>query len=154
MHERVNSDDQLAAELRAHGLRVTPQRLVIHRVMRERAGHATADEVLQLVEPHLPNVSLPTVYATLGLLERLGAVRRVSAPGDRAVYDTRTDAHHHIYCRRCGRVADLDAPLAAGPAVRAAEATGFATDWVELTLTGVCADCAAQGAPAEEPQPV
>lgn len=146
MEHGMRTDEQLADALRAHGLRVTPQRMVIHRVMRDRAGHATADEVLRLVEPQLPNVSLPTVYATLSLLERLGAVRRVSAPGDRAVYDTRTDAHHHIYCRVCGAVADLEAPVEVEPVLAAADAAGFTPDWVELTLTGVCRGCAGRAA--------
>ncbi|MCU0308359.1 MAG: transcriptional repressor [Thermoleophilia bacterium] len=139
----ARTDEDLAGALRARGLRVTPQRLVIHRVLRDRAGHATAEQVLREVAPALPNVSLPTVYATLALLERLGAVRRVSAPGDRAVYDTRTDPHHHIYCRECGAVADLEAPLDPGTALRAAERVGFRPDWAELTLTGTCARCAA-----------
>lgn len=144
MGATLHDDDELAAALRAEGLRVTPQRLVIHRVLRERAGHATAEQVQRAVEPKLPGLSLPTVYATLALLERMGAVRRVSAPGDRAVYDTRTDPHHHIYCRVCGAVADLDAPLDPGPAVAAAEGEGFRPDWAELTLTGVCRECAAR----------
>ena len=141
MAGRLSSDD-LADALRLNGLRVTPQRLVIHRVLGEIGGHATADQVLERVEALLPNVSLPTVYATLALFERLGAVHRVSAPGDRAVYDTRTDPHHHVYCRVCGGVVDLDAPVDLSPAVDAANASGFGAEWVEVTLTGVCRSCA------------
>jgi Fe2+ or Zn2+ uptake regulation protein len=136
-------DSQLANLLRARGQRVTPQRLVIHRVVRERAQHVTADEVLEAVGSQLPGVSLPTIYATLELLEQVGVVRRVASAGGAAVYDSRVDEHHHLVCRRCGAVWDLDAEIAVGPALEGAAETGFVTDHASLTLTGLCAACAA-----------
>jgi Fe2+ or Zn2+ uptake regulation protein len=138
-------DNQIADLLRARGQRVTPQRLVIHRVLRERAQHVTADEVLEAVDSLLPGVSLPTIYATLELFEEVGVVRRVASAGGAAVYDTRVDAHHHLVCRRCGAVWDLDADVAMAPALEGASAAGFATEHAALTLTGLCAGCARRG---------
>jgi Fe2+ or Zn2+ uptake regulation protein len=136
-------DTQLADLLRARGQRVTPQRLVIHRVLRERDQHVTADEVLAAVDDVLPGVSLPTIYATLELFEEVGVVRRVASGGGAAVYDTRVGEHHHLVCRRCGGVWDVDAEVGIAPALAGAAAVGFATTHASLTLSGVCADCAA-----------
>src|ERR687891_2547482 len=72
-------DEQLARSLRERGQRVTSQRLLIHRALRELDRHVSAEEVLAAVSPSLPNVSLPTVYATLDLFGELGIVRRGSA---------------------------------------------------------------------------
>ena len=91
-------DTELHEALRSRGMRITPQRVLIHRAIRELDRHASADEILDEVSKALPNASLPTVYATLELFEELGIVRRVAA-GERAVlYDPRPDLHHHLVC--------------------------------------------------------
>jgi Fe2+ or Zn2+ uptake regulation protein len=136
-------DAALAAALRGRGQRVTSQRLVIHRALRELDRHATAEEVLLAVSDRLPGVSLPTVYATLDLFEELGIVRRVSAGGGPALYDPRTDAHHHLVCLICGRVDDLEGEVDLGPAMRAARRRSFSPRDAELVISGICSDCAA-----------
>src|SRR5579875_3919044 len=98
----------LSNALRARGGRVTPQRLAIARVVRETGGHLTAETVYGRVSRRMPGVSLPTVYATLELLEELGQVRRVPGASGAVIFDARTDAHDHFVCRRCGAVSDLD----------------------------------------------
>src|SRR3954470_6567733 len=110
-------DSQLIEALRGRGQRVTPQRLVIHRLLRERNRHVGADELLEAVEERLPNVSLPTVYSTLELFEELGLVRRVGSVGGRVLWDSRLDDHHHAACARCGKVEDIDVPLDVAPVV-------------------------------------
>jgi Fe2+ or Zn2+ uptake regulation protein len=134
-------DSELAGALRARGQRVTPQRLVIHRMLREQNRHMSADQVLGAVEERLPNVSLPTVYSTLELLEELGLVRRVGEIGGRVLFDSRLDEHHHAVCSRCGRIEDLDAPVNAEPALAAAEHAGFADARAGLIVTGLCGRC-------------
>src|SRR5215208_7546489 len=109
-------DRELSDALRARGQRVTLPRLLVHRLVRRRAGHLTAEEL----HSELPSLSPATVYATLDLLGELGVVRRVSTPGGAAVYDPRTDAHHHVICRSCGRIEDIDAAVDTGAAARAA----------------------------------
>jgi Fe2+ or Zn2+ uptake regulation protein len=138
----VTTDDKdLIKALRERGYRVTSQRLVIHRMLREQNRHVSADEVLGAVEERLPNVSLPTVYSTLDLLEGLGLVRRVGAVGGRVLYDSRLDEHHHAVCSRCGKVEDIDAPLDAEAAIAAAGRAGFEDGRPGLIVTGVCRDC-------------
>lgn len=136
------TDRRLADALRARGQRVTAQRLVIHRVVTELGRHVTAEQVLDAVGDRLPNVSLPTVYATLDLLEELGLLRRVATAGGAAVYDPRTEHHHHLVCRICGRAEDLDVAVDVEAAVHAARAAGFTPRHAEVTVAGVCAKCA------------
>src|SRR5215210_2348996 len=102
------TDAELSAALRARGQRVTSQRLILHRALRELDRHATAEELLRSAEERLPNLSLPTVYSSLELFEELGVVRRVSVGAGPVLWDPRPDAHEHFACRRCGRVVDLD----------------------------------------------
>jgi Fe2+ or Zn2+ uptake regulation protein len=137
----ASHDTPLVEALRARGQRVTPQRLVIHRMLREQNRHMSADEVLTAVEERLPNVSLPTVYSTLELLEGLGLVRRVGEIGGRVLFDSRLDEHHHAACSRCGRIEDIEADVNAEPAVAAAERAGFADARAGLIVTGRCARC-------------
>jgi Fe2+ or Zn2+ uptake regulation protein len=136
-------DETLVAALRERGQRVTPQRLLIHRALRDLDRHVTADEVLGEVSGRLPNASLPTVYAALELFEELGIVRRVPTGGGATLYDPRTVPHQHQACRECGRVEDLDVTVDAAGALRAAQARGFRPDAAELVVTGVCGRCAA-----------
>jgi Fe2+ or Zn2+ uptake regulation protein len=137
-------DSQLETALRERGLRVTPQRVLIHRALRELDRHVTADEVLAAVSERLPSASLPTVYSALDLLGELGMVRRVAAGSGAALYDPRPDEHQHVVCRRCGRVEDLDVKVEAGAALRAARRHGYRPDDAELVVSGLCGDCAAQ----------
>jgi Fe2+ or Zn2+ uptake regulation protein len=136
-------EDALCAALRERGQRVTPQRLTIARVIRELDRHVTAEQVLTAVSDRLPGVSLPTVYATLDLLEDLGSVRRVSAGGGAVLYDPRTHPHHHVVCSHCGAVADLEAPIDDEAVIAAARDAGFEPERSDTVVHGVCAACRA-----------
>ena len=133
---------QLADTLHSRGQRVTPQRVVIHDALRRLDRHVTADEVHAAVAERLPNVSAPTVDATLELFEELGLVRRLSLGGRAALYDPRAEPHHHLVCTRCARVEDFDAGVDLAGAVRAASRRGFRADHSEVVVHGRCARCA------------
>ena len=135
------NDQQLSAVLHQRGQRVTPQRLVIHRALRELDDHATAEEVLDAVEDKLPNVSLPTVYSTLELFEQLGVVRRLGVVQGAVLYDPRPDPHDHLVCERCGRIEDLDAGVELAGALRRARRRGFQATRAEVRISGICSDC-------------
>jgi Fe2+ or Zn2+ uptake regulation protein len=137
-----HSDEELTERLRQRGLRATSQRLVMHRLLRERNRHLTAEELLEEASSRLPGVSLPTVYSTLELFEDLGVVRRVNDGGGTLLWDTRADDHHHLVCRRCGKVEDIDTPLDLEGAHRSARRAGFTPDRAEVVVSGLCADCA------------
>src|SRR5947208_3933252 len=125
----------LAGLRRARGYRATSQRLVTHEALHDAGRHLTAEQVLSMVAPRLPGVSLPTVYATLDLLEELGLVRRVHTP-TALLFDPRADEHAHALCRRCGRVEDVDVAPPATDALRAAAAAGFSEVAAETLVVG------------------
>ncbi|HWH12441.1 MAG TPA: Fur family transcriptional regulator [Solirubrobacteraceae bacterium] len=135
------ADQLLADKLRAGGHRVTSQRLVIHRELYARKQHVTADQLLDAVLPALPGIAIPTVYATLVLLEDLGLVRRVSTGTGAVVFDSHVEPHAHTICRGCGTLADLDGHGSHPDALRAAAASGFSPDHAQVLIWGLCADC-------------
>jgi Fur family ferric uptake transcriptional regulator/Fur family peroxide stress response transcriptional regulator len=136
-------ETSLAAALRDRGQRVTPQRLMVARVMSDLDRHVTADAVFDEVSRRMPGVSLPTVYATLDLLAGVGLVDRVTTERGAVIYDPRTDEHHHLVCRRCGAVSDVEGPVESGALLDAARSAGFAPDHAQVVVRGVCAACAA-----------
>lgn len=137
-----HADERCALALRGAGLRVTNQRLVVHRALRELGRHATADEVLRQAIGRAPALSLPTVYAALDVLTKLGLARRVDGAGDCTLYDPRTDDHAHFRCDGCGTVHDVDATVDAAPLLAAARAAGLRAEGVAVILAGRCANCA------------
>ena len=132
--------EELVTALRERGMRVTPQRVVLHRALLELDRHVTAEELLVAVGERLPNVALPTIYATLELLEELGMVRRVQRAGT-TVFDPRTDLHHHLICTVCGSIEDLDSELDTSALELAADRHGFARERIEAVVHGRCAAC-------------
>lgn len=141
---RTDSDTELREALAAAGMRVTSQRVVLHRALRELDRHVTAEELLAAASDRLPGLSMPTVYATLDLLERLGLVRRVAGTGGATLYDAGTAAHEHLVCRRCGAVVDVPGSADLRALLRAAERAGMAVDGAEVVLQGTCAACRAR----------
>jgi Fe2+ or Zn2+ uptake regulation protein len=138
------NDAELSAALRARGQRVTSQRLILHRALRELDRHATAEELLRAVDERLPNLSLPTVYATLELFEQLGIVRRIAGGAGPVLWDPRPEEHQHFACRHCGRVLDLDVRVRAAGALAAARTAGHAPESAQLLVVGVCDECRSQ----------
>jgi Fe2+ or Zn2+ uptake regulation protein len=140
-------DERLIAELRERGLRVTSQRVVIHRTLCAQAQHMTAGQVLESVSGVLPGTSLPTVYATLELLEELGLVRRMGTGTGAVLFDSRVEPHAHTVCRRCGATTDLEGPPTASErALRDARESGFVPDHAQLVVWGLCKACVAAAA--------
>jgi Fe2+ or Zn2+ uptake regulation protein len=136
-------DDELITALRATGRRVTMPRLLVHRCLRSRDRHVTAEQLYAELAEQMPSLSAATVYETLDLLAELGLIRRVSTPRGATTYDSRVDEHHHLVCRACGRMEDLEVAVDTGGAENAARAAGFAPDFAQLTVTGLCSACRA-----------
>src|SRR6266516_2013193 len=128
------SRDEVAAALRRRGYRVTSQRLIVADALGGAGRHLSAEEVMAAVGERLPNLSLPTVYAALDALEDAGLVRRVAAGRGAALYDAGPAAHHHLVCRRCGAVADLEADVALDPALTRARRLGFTAEGAEVVV--------------------
>ena len=140
----MTTDTSLTEALHARGMRVTPQRLVIARTLERLDRHASADEVTSEVVKEFPHVSVPTVYSALELLADLGFARRVTVAPGAVLYDPHTDDHHHLVCRNCHAVIDVDVDVDTSPAMSEAESHGFAPDRAELVVTGLCERCRAR----------
>lgn len=130
--------------LRARGLRVTAQRLAVHRAVRA-APHATADAVASSVRAEMGVVSLQAVYDTLAAFESVGIIRRIQPAGSPALFELRTgDNHHHLVCRSCGAVADVDCANQPAPCLSAADDLGYRIDEAEVVFWGRCPACLSQ----------
>ena len=138
-------DAEIREILRARGMRVTSPRVTIHRLIREKPAHFSAEDLHHSVAEVLPGVSTQTIYATLALFEELGLVRRVLAMSGAAMFDSRPDPHHHTSCRGCGAIADLEAPAPMDGVLAVAQDAGFRPDGASVTVVGLCAACAARG---------
>ena len=134
----------LAAALRRQGKRVTPQRLAIAATLESMDRHVTAEALFTEVSRRMPGVSLPTVYSTLELLEELDLARRVATVGGSVVYDPRVAEHHHLICRSCGTIVDVDAEVDPEALLELARGLGFAPEGAQVAITGLCAACRAR----------
>ena len=114
--------------LKDHGLQVTAQRLAVLRVV-EIHPHATTDEVIELVRAEIGALSKQSAYDTLGVLTDHGVLRRIQPMGSAARYETRVgDNHHHLLCRGCGAVVDIDCAVGERPCLTAADDHGYEID--------------------------
>lgn len=131
----------LAAALRAAGLRVTASRLAVLCEVTE-GKHMTADQVAVAVRDRVGTISTQAVYDVLGALTRADLVRRIEPAGSPARYETRVgDNHHHVVCRSCGAITDVDCVVGEPPCLLPEEASGFVIDEAEVTFWGLCPGC-------------
>ncbi|WP_310529989.1 Fur family transcriptional regulator [Nocardioides sp.] len=127
--------------LRATGLRVTQPRLAVLRAV-ATSPHADTATVLGAVRTELESVSHQAVYDVLDALTRTGLVRRIQPAGSVARYELRVgDNHHHVVCRACGAVADIDCVVGSAPCLDASDTHGFVIDEAEVTYWGICPAC-------------
>jgi Fur family ferric uptake transcriptional regulator len=127
--------------LRSRGLRVTRPRLAVLDVLAE-GGHLEVDEIAHRVRQRLDSVSTQAIYDVLGALARAGLARRIEPAGSPARYEARaTDNHHHIVCRGCGEIADVDCAVGAAPCLDPSGNHGFLVDEAEVTFWGLCPAC-------------
>jgi Fur family ferric uptake transcriptional regulator len=135
-HTHAPSTD-LAAELRARGLRVTPQREQVLTAVRE-LGHATPEQISERVS----GVDVTTIYRTLELLEELGLVRHAHLGHGAPSYRPAEDDHIHVVCHTCGKVVDANPGLVDDMAGRLRTESGFLLDRSHFTVFGRCRECA------------
>ncbi|GAA4749344.1 Fur family transcriptional regulator [Gordonia alkaliphila] len=138
-----NTPEALTAAIRGAGLRLTRPRLAVLSAV-DAHPHAVTETVLASVRDELSDVSRQAVYDVLRALTDVGLVRRIQPAGHAARYETRIgDNHHHVVCRECGDVRDVDCAVGAAPCLEAAQTHGFAIDEAEVVYWGRCPDCAA-----------
>lgn len=127
--------------LRGAALRVTRPRLaVLHAV--HTHPHADTDSIIGVVRRDLPEVSRQAVYDVLHALTAAGLLRRIHPPGSVARYESRVgDNHHHVVCRSCGLIADIDCAVGEAPCLTASDDHGFSIDEAEVVYRGLCPNC-------------
>jgi Fur family ferric uptake transcriptional regulator len=134
-----------AAVLREHGIAATAQRLAVMRAV-AHSPHITADGVVAYAQDDIGAISRQAVYDALGVLVNKGLLRRIQPVGSPALYEDRVaDNHHHVICRICGVVADVDCAVGSTPCLTAADDMGYEIDEAEVAYWGRCPTCQAEG---------
>lgn len=132
--------DSIALELKAKGLRITPQRYAVYASLKTRTDHPTAEQLLDAINRHFPTSSQATVYNSLQTLCQVGLVREVLLEHGVARYDANIQPHHHCMCRQCGRISDL--PWSTFDTLDLDQVdTSFHPEGYEVTVRGVCVAC-------------
>jgi Fur family transcriptional regulator, stress-responsive regulator len=127
--------------LRTAGLRVTRPRLSVLQVLAERP-HADVDTIVTAARSLHPTVSPQAVYGVLEALVAAGLARRIEPAGAPALFELRVgDNHHHLVCRSCGAVADVDCTVGAAPCLTPSDTAGFVVDEAEVVFWGLCPRC-------------
>ena len=130
--------------LRHHGLHVTAQRLAVLRAVSDNP-HVTADQVAEVANANIGAISRQAVYDALSILVDKGLLRRIQPMGSPARYETRVgDNHHHLICRVCGRVVDVDCAVGSAPCLTPAQNMDYELDEAEVVYWGRCPDCQAR----------
>ncbi len=131
--------------LRQHGVQVTAQRLAVMRAVADRP-HITADDVTEAAMSDIGAISRQAVYDTLAVLVDKGLLRRIQPVGSPARYEDRVgDNHHHLICRLCGTVVDVDCAIGSAPCLTASDNNGYEIDEADVAYWGRCPNCLAKG---------
>ena len=131
--------------LRGAALRVTRPRVAVLNAVYAHP-HADTDSIISAVRRDLPEVSHQAVYDSLHALTATGLVRRIQPSGSVARYESRVgDNHHHVVCRSCGLIADVDCAVGEAPCLTASDDSGFSIDEAEVTYWGLCPNCSIAG---------
>src|SRR5580765_678763 len=133
-----------AGRLRERGIQITAQRLAVFRAVAAQA-HITADAVAEIVRAEIGAISLQSVYDALGVLVAEHLIRRIQPAGSPARFEDRVgDNHHHLICRICGRVVDVDCAVGSAPCLTGVDEKGYEIDEAEVAYWGRCPDCLTQ----------
>jgi Fur family ferric uptake transcriptional regulator len=140
MAKTDRNPDPTAEALRAAGLQVTAQRLAVHRAV-SALPHALADDIYQAVHAELGVISRQAVFDALNAMSEHDIIRRIQPAGSAARYEQRVDNHHHVVCRQCGTMVDVDCAVGETPCLTAECNHGFVIDEAEVTYWGICPQC-------------
>jgi Fur family ferric uptake transcriptional regulator len=143
--------NESAELLRRHGVQVTAQRLAVLAAV-SRRPHGTADDIASEVRAEIGAISRQAVYDALATLSEKGIIRRIQPARSPARYEDRTgDNHHHLICRRCGRMVDVDCAVGAAPCLTPADDSGYEIDEAEVIYWGRCPGCRAPNTRDDSP---
>jgi Fur family transcriptional regulator, stress-responsive regulator len=138
------------ALLRQHGLHVTAKRLAVLRAAAE-LSHGTTDDIYEAVRVEIGAISRQAVYDALAAFAGSGLLRRIQPAGSPARYEARVgDNHHHLICRTCNRMVDVDCAVGETPCLTAADSWGYTIDEAEVIYWGRCPECFATAAASSD----
>lgn len=147
----VSSTSDHAEQLRLAALRVTRPRVAVLEAVHTHP-HADTETIFGTVRGALPDVSRQAVYDVLNALTAVGLVRRIQPSGSLARYEARVgDNHHHVVCRSCGVIEDVDCAVGEAPCLTAVDDNGFVVDEAEVIYWGLCPDCSAPDTSRSQP---
>jgi len=126
--------------LKSAGLQVTAQRLAVYRAV-QTTPHSMADVICHIVRSELGVISRQAVYDALNVMSEHGLIRRIQPAGSAARYEHRVDNHHHLVCRHCGTLVDINCAVGEAPCLTAEHDHGYRIDEAEVTYWGICPDC-------------
>ena len=129
-----------AEALKSAGLQVTAQRIAVYGAVHKNP-HSMADEIHQAVKDDLGAVSRQAIYDALNMMADNGLIRRIQPAGSPARYEHRLDNHHHLICRNCESLIDIDCAVGAAPCLKAKSDHGYVIDEAEVTYWGICPAC-------------
>ena len=137
-------------QLRGARLRVTRPRLAVLAAVRHHP-HADTDSIIGAVRADIGEVSHQAVYDVLRVLTGAGLVRRIQPSGSVARYEPQlADNHHHLVCRSCGAIVDVDCTVGAAPCLTASDDHGFTVDEAEVVFWGLCPACSIPATPSSQ----
>lgn len=141
----MKSPAELTQLFRSKGMKVTPQRQCIFRVLHGNDVHPTADAVYAAASAEMPTISLKTVYQTLNDLAAMGEIQQLDLGTGSTRFDPNVDGHHHLVCTGCGKVRDVYVR----PRVRVSgeQLAGFTIDSTEVVIRGLCETCSRSTGP-------
>lgn len=137
--EKLMTMQDAANRLSSFGINLSAQRIAIMRYLMTHRVHPTAEMVYDALHPSMPTLSLTTIYNTLRLMVEKGAVRALNGDPGTTRYDVGTDEHAHFYCRRCGKIVDLDFDMEEFKF--AVNVSAMHIERFELSLRGLCEEC-------------
>ncbi len=134
------SQSEVSKALKSAGLQVTAQRLAVYRAVLA-SPHAMADDIFNAVGQDLGVISRQAVYDALNAMSENGLIRRIQPAGSPARYEHRVDNHHHLACRECGSLIDIDCAIGEAPCLTPQSDHGYVIDEAEVTYWGICPAC-------------
>ncbi|MEK6559653.1 MAG: transcriptional repressor [Planctomycetota bacterium] len=133
--------EKLTKTLRNNGMKITPQRLMIFKILENNTSHPSAEEVFKRVKKIYPTVSFTTIYKTLETLRDLGEVQELIIDEDRKHYDPNTDIHHHIICSNCKKILDIFEDFSQHVKMPDTLKKDYTVSGFQISFHGICKDC-------------
>ncbi|MFH1063343.1 MAG: Fur family transcriptional regulator [Candidatus Omnitrophota bacterium] len=131
--------EKAVAILKQHNIRITPQRMGVYNILSAKNKHLTAEDIYRKIKINFPAISFATVYTILELYSKKNLLKEIRIDFNKSCFDSRTDTHHHFYCKKCLKIYDIN--LHPCPALSAKEVDGHLIQELQGYFYGICSEC-------------